>query len=65
MDEYADTYFAGLFHLTPEYIKGRRDSPDLAERKALRKSLKCKTFDWYYKNIVEALLTKYNAINDP
>lgn len=45
LDDYKSFYYE---RIGQDYI---RDYGDISERKALRQSLKCKSFDWYIKNI--------------
>lgn len=52
-DEYKSHFYNSLFRSdsAPAYL----NLGDLSERKNLRASLNCKSFDWYYKNIYPEL----------
>jgi len=56
MDEYKEY----LYKRRPQYLS--IDPGDLTERKELRKKLKCKSFDWFMKNIAFDLVKKYPPV---
>lgn len=50
MDDYKKVFYA----MKPQ-LKNK-DYGDISERLEIKKRLKCKTFDWYLKNIIPELI---------
>lgn len=59
MDEYAE-----FFYRRRPYVR-KIDAGDLSKAKALREELKCKSFDWYIKNVIPDLVQHYPPILPP